>query len=980
MNPALRVHSIPSDTPFLRALAAWVLTHYKHSLLETRVLLPNRRACRAFQEVLLDVSGGKPMLLPRIQPIGDWDTDDLPHDVFSGSDIGAIPPPIDSERRRFLLARLVMQFEHSRKQSSAPSYFPLQALEQAQTLARFLDDMAREGVEASALSALDLPESAVHWQEVLEFLQIISVHWPKALAVEEVIDTVDHRNRALAEITKAWENHPPEYPVIAAGSTGTQPATARLLAAIARLPQGAVIVPGLDQAMSEEEWELVAPTHPQYALKNLLKQIGVPRWDVQPLVPSSAHPDRLKMVRVVFQPAEITAGWAKTSPLLARGIKDIKLLEAETIADEARMVAVALREALENPGKTAALVTPDRRLAREVSAQLMRFGVEVDDSAGTPLLQTPPGAFLRLSMEMAVSGASPVSLLALLRHPLAALGKEAKECRGLADILDRHYLRGVRPASGLQALRTTMRAEHHAFASWLGVLEEKLRPLSVWVAGKQKIAPEVLFKEHMALAQWLASTPEQSGAARLWSDDDGAQLADALARMVPHMGLLPPIPAEYYPGFFTALLSEAVYRPRYGKHPRLSILSPIEARLLTFDRVVLGGLNEEVWPARPPVDPWMSRPMRAMFGLSPAERVIGQSAHDFFQLVASAPEVILTRAVKVDGKPTVASRWLVRMRTLLQAKDENAYAQLVAGDYFSYALHCLDAPESLAAIERPAPKPPAAARPRRMNVTEIDKWQDDPYRIYAKFVLKLMRLRPIDQDPGAADFGTIAHKAICCFSQRWPRDLPKDVEAELLAAGRSAFEEFSHLPAVEALWWPRFEAMASWLAAKEKERRGGDVEVLAERSGILPLTVDDEPFQLTTRIDRVEIDRAGNAVIVDYKTGGVPSKKALESGRAQQLSLEGLVASQGVLDPPLARKVTISGLEYWKLSAREDKADIVAVSGEAFVASLIERAGADIAALIRHYRNPETPFLAPYHAPLYDDYEHLVRRQEWGED
>lgn len=450
MKSAAHCLTIPPDVAFLPALASWVLKEHAADLARLRIFLPNRRACRALRETFLDITGGKPLLLPHIQPIGDTEEDSLPADIAAGIALEDIPAAIAPERRLLLLARLVMQFESRRRGAhcSLPQALPL-----ARQLARFLDDIAREGVDIQTLPSLvedkDLSE---HWQQTVEFLHIVSRAWPEVLAQEGVIDPIDRRNRLLKAMAKTWQYTPPGYPVIAAGSTGTQPATADLLAVIARLPQGRVVLPGLDKDMPNAEWDILAPTHPQYAMKQLLERIKCKRNEVETL--SSAEQKeaaRVRVLRTAFQPAAATAAWAKMDMPL-EGLHNIKLLVADTLLDEARTVAVILRQILETPRKNAALVTPDRSLARMVAAQMDRFGVSVDDSAGQPLLDTPAGYFLRLVIEMVAFEAAPVPLLAVLRHPLARAGREPAELRRLSRFLEKEYLRGVRPAAGFVSL------------------------------------------------------------------------------------------------------------------------------------------------------------------------------------------------------------------------------------------------------------------------------------------------------------------------------------------------------------------------------------------------------------------------------------------------------------------------------------------------------------------------------------------------
>ena len=980
MNPAPRVLTIAAEVPFLRVLAGWVFAEHGKNMADVQVFLPNRRACRSFRETLLDATGGKPMLLPRIQPVGDMEHDDLPTIALSGNDIADLPAAIAPERRLLLLTRLVMQFEKTRSMMlRGRQAHAAQAAQLARQLARFMDDIAREGIDASTLSQLAPAELAQHWQQTLDFLKIITVHWPEVLKGEGVVDPIEYRNRVLHAVAQAWQKHPPAMPVIAAGSTGTQPATAALLARIARLPQGCVILPGLDLEMPEKEWEILSPAHPQYALKTLLKCLDLPRHDVLPLrhEETPAIRERMRCLRTVFQPAEATAQWAQARLPLERGLQGVRLLVADTVMDEARMIGAALRKALETPEKTAALVTPDRELARLVAAQMQRFGVAIDDSAGVKLLDTPAGHFLSLVADLAASGAAPVSLLSVLRHPLAAAGREPAECRDLSRILDKKYLRGVRRVSGLTALREAIGEEHRPLKLLLGDLEQRLRRFSAWMKKRAPVAPSELLAEQLQLAEWLASTPEEPGAGRLWSGDDGNALAETLARMREHIDVLPAIDPASYGSFLDALLAEVTYRPRYGQHPRLHILSPLEARLQRYDLVILGGLSEGVWPAPPAVDPWMSRPMREAFGLPPMEHSIGQSAHDFFGLCA-APELLLTRPRKVAGAPAVPSRWLVRMTTLLKGKDASLLERI--GDTHDYeeALARLDAPVAAPKLPRPEPRPPSQARLKKIKATAVDHWQADPYQVYAEHILGLKALRPLDQEPGAADLGSLVHEAVKHFADRWDGS-PENALETLLASGRSVFKPYLSQPVVMSLWWPRFEAMAGWFVEQERVRRTGSVAILTERDGTWPLAVDGELFTFTTRIDRLEMDARG-AVVVDYKTGAVPSTNDMRKGLASQLPIEGLVVREGVLDPPLPRNVNVTGLEYWRLGGSAENCAVTPFGTPEEVAALLQQCRERLMELVRRYRDPAEPFAAvAYLKARHNDYEHLTRRQEWVE-
>ncbi len=971
MNPPQHCYYVPAQAPFLKALAAWILESYgsdSEGLAKVRILLPNRRTCRALRETFLDSTGGKPMLLPQMLALGDVDEEDAAAELLRYALPQSLPPAISVQRRQLLLARLVMNFEKTRFGFAQGGGCPVdKALELARELARFMDDAEREQLPLDALRTLAPDELQEHWQQTLDFLTIVSQYWPQLQQEEGVLNPVAHRNLALAAIADAWKTHPPDYPVIAAGSTGSQSATAALLGVVARLPKGALVLAGLDTQMDDTHWELVTETHPQYALKQLLGGIGIARKHVAAL-PAQAADERVSCLRDIFLPPVATATWPRTQSPLREGLAHMQLQVADTLQDEARMIAIRLREVLEMPGKTGALITPDRTLARMVAAQMQRFSIAIDDSAGSPLADTPPAVFLRLAVDMAVSQASPVELLSLLRHPLAACGITPEECRRLSRTLELKYLRGVRYGEGLAVLCAGVDAKKYpALHALLVALEKQSRRLAQWFARKIPVAPAELLREHVRFAEWLA------GEDRLWAGNAGEQLAGCLAEWMAHIALLPEIDPQSYPGFFDALLAEARSRPRYGLHPRLHIVSPIEARLQHYDLAILGGLNEGSWPALPPADPWMSRPMRAAFGLPPVERAIGQAAHDVYLLCASSPQVVLSRAQKVEGAPTVPSRWLVRLHTLLGGIDPQALAAMHTGERYAQGKAQLDAPLAMAPLAPPAPTPPLEARPRKLRVTAIDHWLRDPYRVYAQYILGLRALDALDEEPGAADFGTLVHKAMEYFLLAWPRALPADPYAALLEKGREAFAELADRPAVAALWWPRFEAMAAWLVAREEQRRGGLSSVLPELEGAWDIG-GEFPFTLTTRIDRLELRRDGTAALVDYKTGIVPTASEIERGEANQLYAEALVALHGTLSQPLPQALRIEALEYWKLSGNVKQCKITEVKPGG-----LEACRQRLVALIEDYNDPLKPYAATPGDSRHNDYAHLTRRQEWDD-
>lgn len=955
--------------PFVATLAAWVMKTYGQeaaNLTHVRLLVPNRRSARTLRDAFLEQSGGRPVLLPRIAPLGDLENDPLEvGDLFPPQEIA----PISDTRRHMLLTRLVERYETKR---SGHRCSMVHAARLAEQLMKLLDEVHRQGVSMDALETLAPEHLSGHWLETVDFLRIISQRWPEVLEQENVVEPAIYRREKLRAIAEAWKKQKPQTPIIAAGSTGSHAAIANLLSVIARLPQGMVVLPGFDTGMDEASWQQLSFTHPQFGMKQLIGQMDVRREDVACLSAQATLSPTQICLRGVFAPAESTSTWRKSAFPLQEGLAHLHICETDTPLDEARVIAVMLREALDTPGKTAALVTPDRALARMVSAQMQRFGIAIDDSAGMPLLSTPAAMFMRLVLECAQSEAAPVALLALLNHPLAACGIEPERCRAMARELDILLLRGIRHVPGLGALCDDAKP-YPALQHFLQGLRAPYEEFTSHLTRNNLVSFSTLLDAHIAFAQHIAATGDIAGEKRLWKGDAAGQLSERLADIAAHAGELGNIDPTDYAELLEAMLSGDAYRPRYGLHPRLHILSPMEARMQQFDRVVLAGLNEGSWPALPAADPWMSRPMRTAFGLEPPEQSIGHSAHDFYML-CHAPEVILTRPRKSQGSPAVASRWLTRLRTLVQGHDETFARAMDLSAHYDAAKKILEAPASLPPLACPAPSPPVSARPSQMRVTTIDWWVRDPYMVYARYILGLSRLKPLDEDPGAADLGIIIHAILEKFVGEYPQSLPANAYDRLIDIGREVFAPYRSRPAITVLWWPRFEAMARWFIDQEVGIRQHTQHVYAERNGRLLFKTKGMDFTLTTRIDRIECNSDGSITIADYKTGALPADKDIHGGLANQLALEALVARDGELTPPIPVGGITPQLCYWKLSGGAKGPEIHHVSVD------IDDARNRLLDLIEQYSHSDTPYRAQAnHAllPRHNDYRHLTRRQEW---
>ncbi|KQN03726.1 double-strand break repair protein AddB [Sphingomonas sp. Leaf25] len=979
----LNLYTIPIHRAFADALAVGLIRRFggdRMRLAQGVVLVPTNRAKRTVQEAFVRASGGG-LLLPRLVAIGDPEVEEAAGAFADPADAPEpVPPAVDPLARRMILARLVSE---ERTRAGRP-VDGAEAMRLAGDLANTLDQLLVEEVDPARLATLDVDESlSAHWERSLELFRIVLDRWPHELAALGQIDMAERRTLLLRRLCARWTATPPRGFVCSAGITTNAPAVAQLLRCIAGMERGMVVLPGLDTAMDDGEWASLGPhepdpvtgrrkrsieTHPQFHLKLLLDRMRVGRHEFLRWQAASEHdatPTRSRAIATALAPADRTHHWIDVPPA-DRRLSGVRMVELATPAEEAQAIAIALREALETPARTAALVTPDRTLARRVAAHMARWDIAIDDSAGQPLSLMAPGTLLLALVEAATQGFAPVALLALLKHPLVRQDGDRIGWLDGVRRLDR-ALRGPRPAAGLAGI------DRHLSEGDPRDAAIRAAALPFWEEARVLLTPlaRAFAGGPQPLADLLAVVRESATALAgdaAWRRPEGRGAAERIAELEAQASLGPPVidPAAL-PMLLRLLLDEVAVRPAQGAHPRLAILGLLEARLQSADLMILGGLNEGVWPALPAPDPWLAPRIRQELGLAGLDRRIGLSAFDFAAALGGR-EVVLTRAARDATAPTIASRLWLR----LQALDEGLER---AGALRDWA-RAIDTPAAFAAALRPAPRPPVALRPRRISVTEVDRLKADPYAFYARRMLRLVPLDAVDADPSAAWRGTAVHGVL----EHWAVEDGLD-PAKLHRRLEALRDDPRTHPLLRALWVPRLREAIDWVAAFTHEKLAEGRSVIGvEAAGRLEIA----GVELTGKADRIDRAADGTLAIIDYKTGKAPSAKAVAAGYSLQLGLLGLMAERGAF-PRITG--TAAAFEYWSLTKDKDRFGKMATPVSADGSGGRKVATADFVALAkRHFEEAVGRFLTgdeafvaklvPEHAP-YAEYDQLMRRDEW---
>lgn len=984
------IYTIAAEQTFLRVLARAVLDGFplgKTGLALScwTILVPNRRSARALESILLEESGAKAMLLPRIKPIGDIDeemlADSLPQD-------GVADGISKTDHLHAVLLLLMNWAELNPDAQLAQDVLQsgAQAFALASSLQQLVNQFETEDVNVEDLGGVYDLDLAGHRQNILDLLKVVTTGLPQLLKEQKLIGPATRRNLLIRLEAERISKHQHKGPVIAAGSTGTNPATRDLLKAIALDPRGAVVLPGLDMMLDQAAWNAITPEHPQSAFRMMLEQWGLQRSDVEILGP--AQGPRMWVMGQALVPAAVADQWVTSlsgaEPLVRESLQRIELVEATDRHDEAGIIALRLRQHIAESAGKAALITPDRDLAIRVTAALKRWNLEIDDSAGEPLTHFGRSALLVLLLRMVEDGFSATTVFALLYQKDCTFGVSHAEHVQRVRALELAGFRGMPEARSLadleqrlKARREGIAADPHAHpllrglddAQWEGAMQLASQLLSV--TGRLSDPGSRSLSEHIdRLLLALESLAPQGD---VISPADQL-LLDVMESLGEGSQWHPVLPLGKVQHSIIQALARETLRPPLNDAARLSIYGLAEARMIEVELAILGGLTEGAWPEHPESGPWLNRPMRETLKLQQPEREIGVTAHDFVQGFGHT-RVMVTWPKRLRGAPAVPSRWVLRLKAVMQASGVDPDTVL---DTAMHGLsRRLDAPDRFAPLRRPRTTPPVAARPTHFSVTRIEKLVRDSYWIYARGILKLVPLDAIGDDVDAALRGSLIHAAL----HAWITALPQVAEVEslklLLAKGREVFKPYIELPEVARFWWPRYVRMAAEFVEEDRGLRANTLNTVTEITGTHRFAVAGVEHRLTARADRIDVERDGFLRLVDYKTGAVPSIPQMKSGFSPQLTLEAYIAMQGGFEkfPSRVRDVvyifvggTAKGVALTSLAEKND------VSAEAI------KAFAGLLKLLEAFQIPSTAYI-PRHNPKMEDevsdYDHLSRKLEW---
>lgn len=956
--------NIPFEINFLQELAKSLIEKYADDPIyfaNLTVLLPNRRSCRELTNLLFQTSDNESLLLPNIMPIGEINEDE----IFFNSNLESenVLNVIPQMRQRLILTPLIESWKKKTDSKTFKAQSALLSIE----LSSFLDEVEKEQLSFDKIENLVPERFSEHWQLTLEFLKIATINWPDILTKYNAISSPNYLNYLLTAKSDYLQQHGSEHPIIIADSVSSIPAIRQLIKTVANIDNGHIYLHGLDQNLSDETWQNIEESHPQWQLKQLIEYLDVTRSQIQDFH-STKLTDRSNLVTNAMLPAENMVSNTENVKIKASAVENLQIVNCSDLYNESTIIAMKIRQALEENIGSIALITNNSTLTKLVGLELKRWNIDINDSTGMSLKDTPQAVFFSLIAKMICDNFnSPINILEALKHAFCNCGYPTIEFKKFVNKLESQCFRGIRKDCNLYSIKNYLDEET---ASWWQEIINIVKPISD-IIYQNKYA-RIKFKDilhlHVQIVQAFANSDDESGDLRLYKHDKGIKFKEFIDELSLHADEIEEVDIKEYPALFGVMMEGVKYNPPYSSNSKIIALAPTETRLLKFDLVIMAGLNDNSWPNLNNSNPFMNKAMCNDFGLASTERNIGLQSHDFCNLLAS-DQVFITRSIKEDGVFTVKSRWLSRIETILKISNLN----VDSSKKWQQWSKDLNKPDKFITPVRASANPPITARPRELSVTYFEKLIRDPYAIYANKILSLKKLDDIDQDPTMADFGSLIHQTFDKFIKQYNDDKHSDKYQELINIGDELAKKMGLNSHMFLFWQERFKKIAKWFALNESETRKQGVKILSEIDGKIILNFDAENFTIKARADRIEKNVDGSIAIIDYKTGILPAVKEVQNSYAPQMTLQGLIADKNGFNV----SGDLQDLIYWKFSNDKNvQKRKIGYNKKYSLEQLISDTESNIYQLIEHMFFQNTPLIAcpdSQKQPKFNEYKHLER-------
>ncbi len=889
----MNLYRISASLPFLEILADFIVENFsgREAIDNLKVILPTGMACVTLQNIL--VNKHDIVLLPKIIPISNVSAEGLAIFNIPAEQLEVIP----FLQEKIILTNIIHNYPKLK--------FNLkQALQFSSVIAELFYELASHNLSIVNVNEIEQKNPSEQWDAIYEFLHYIYQQWQqKLIYLQKPDQAAYHIIMMEAELARLQHSN---SSLIIAGIVGHNPISWQFLKDVANFSKGYIILPPIgDIADLSLVTQPLGKQNCLYNFKKLLELLGKDLSDFQPLGPEQ-QPTKYN---IILNKLLVDSDSGELLPKITPDVSHIKYFEVEDIFQEAKQIALICQQYSDK--KIAIII--DNSLTKPFYCNfLTKYSLEFQDLLGDNLSQALISSLIISISEILCNNFDIRKLFLLLKHPLINF-KLVQELELLIRGKNRFIL------STEQLLLLIKNTNNHELIEW----GEKIVSLLYQNTDNS-------FIKILTAAIKVAETLYPD----IWYELAAFELSNFLSELIKIKENLLLENKEIFPNILKTLMSGSKYFDDNNYAKNIIIGRMEDLVLLKFDLVILADFNQYKSPSCLSISSWINDKTLEELQVTLVKTATSISQY-FFYLLLHNDQVIITRAKRQNGKAgLLPADLLLKLQFILgdkltpqscmlangkidsvnhsKALPSNKlnyirlFSKLASGREFEGDEACKTTAYGSVAEDlnlESLSKLPAEVEFRKksihspifpdiLSVTNIELLVRNPYSFYAKTILNLKRKETIGQDPKISEFGVFIHKILEQYSKKYD-ELHENKVQSILDISHDILHSTNWPSYTQKIWQTKFSSIAEPFVIFDEERRKFRKYIYPECSGELSLTIAGQDLKIVAVADRIEVDGQGRAVIVDYKTGVLPTKKDIENGLSPQLIIEALILEGG---------------------------------------------------------------------------------------
>jgi ATP-dependent helicase/nuclease subunit B len=918
----MNVYNIPSNYNFIKTLANWLKKHYNNEFSELKIFLPNQRSSRKLRKELLNLQDFNVKSSIKIKSFADLNIEDL-YDFLPNKLCAEIIAELSKIKVLNRVDAIFLLCEEVKKNTIFGTQNFTQRYKIAKSLYQLFEDLEENQVDASQIKSIDDSNLAKHHQFTVEFFQSFYIQIKNHLIKNNLMFAGNFHNLLCSKYCEIIETQKISQNIVIAGSTGSILSSKKLIKSIKNYENGCVILYGYQKHLNAEE------IHPQYYLNELIKFLDLEKLNVPEIknLEFINSPEIKKdFCNLIFNDYKNFDNFKKTCEEIGKNneiaeiVLNLEISCFDNEINEAKSIVNIIKE-YNQKDLEIAVICNNQNLSRILKSYLNAYQVNYNDASSQSAIYLDIIGFLLLIFEIKNNEFNSHIFLSFLKHNFFVKLNNEK----LIEEFEINILRDDRINLRIEGIEAKIK--NSKFADFFNKIIENL-PID---NSLNSLIKAFEFFTNQNFNQILSKSIA------------GKEIFEFFELLKQQNFYFQNIED------LKIIFNEISYFEKSKLDSNVDILSPIEARLLNFDLIIVSSLNENDFPQ---IDNhgWIGAKIKKDLGVNKTLKKIGQNGFDFCNYLSNK-KIILTHSKYRLGQHNVESPFITKLKTLCKILNLNIDKSQFYQRKINENLHFI--PQYLAPSFG---NPSENYRPKNYYITDISHLISNPYFIYVKKVLKIEELKKIDYEPSYAEFGSFIHKALEDYIKN-----PTNINFEEI------FEKYFLSKQAKLIWYPKFLKIFENFCEDNQEFI--DDENILEES----IKIDLENIKISGKVDRILIDNEKNIKIIDYKTGQVPTKKDVICGLEPQLTVYALILSE-----TLFKNSKIKELNYWKLTRTDGSKIIKIFNNEDEISEAILATKNGLKIIFDYFSNPQNKFFATKNEE--DDYiQNLSRIKEWNQ-